>query len=259
MSEFRLEIDSKCLKIASKLLSNSKLGQFSAEIGVDLSKDPGLKSDFVICLFFLVSYLFIFRLFVFVFYGLCPSVSSLIVILHILNVIQLTASPIHSITRLLNSARSGQKWWTINSLVAFLLIHYSYIVCFREKCTFWLSLEVVKIWIWILPFYLSGLKRDEAAFKHFIDKWELLHGQVYKSFSMSSEVKGKILPNPTPLPTSQVYNLVISTSSLPRKFENVVKRGYYWAKFVDLWTVDGENLYDKSFKWSISIKNCHYC
>ena len=70
--------------------------------------------------------------------------------------------------------------------------------CFREKCTFWLSLEVVKIWIWILPFYLSGLKRDEAAFKHFIDKWELLHGQVYKSFSMSSEVKGKILPNPTP-------------------------------------------------------------
>ena len=71
--------------------------------------------------------------------------------------------------------------------------------CFREKCTFWLSLEVVKIWIWILPFYLSGLKRDEAAFKHFIDKWELLHGQVYKSFSMSSEVKGKILPNPTPL------------------------------------------------------------
>ena len=78
-SEFWLEIDSKRLKIASKLSSNSKLGQFSAEIGVD-SKDPELKSDFVICLFFLVSYLFILRLFVFVFYGLCPSVSSLIVI-----------------------------------------------------------------------------------------------------------------------------------------------------------------------------------
>ena len=32
-SEFWLEIDSKRLKIASKLPSNSKLGQFSAEIG----------------------------------------------------------------------------------------------------------------------------------------------------------------------------------------------------------------------------------
>ena len=102
-----------------------------------------------------------------------------------MNIIQLTASPISLVMRLLNSC---QKW------VVLLLVR-----CFREKCTFWLSLEVVKIWIWILPFYLSGLKRDEAAFKHFIDKWELLHGQVYKSFSMSSEVKGKILPNPTPL------------------------------------------------------------
>ena len=73
-SEFWLEIDSKRLKITSNLPSNSKLGQFWH------SKDPEIKSYFVICLFFLVSYLFILRLFVFVFYGLCPSVSSLIVI-----------------------------------------------------------------------------------------------------------------------------------------------------------------------------------
>ena len=70
-------------RFAFNLSSNLKMGQFSVEIrleiGVD-SKDAELKSDLIICLFILVSYLFILCLFIFVFYGLCPSVSSLIVI-----------------------------------------------------------------------------------------------------------------------------------------------------------------------------------